>query len=243
MLTKQQKRLLEYISHEMYQTGICPSYDEMRDALELKSKSGIHRIIGSLEERGFIRKLPNRARALEILKTVDDYKPNAPGSANESTNISPKLSMLPPLPTADSTATVNNPPSYKDMESAEIPMLGKIAAGTPIESITTPDYFVGFPMSMLGGAEEHYSLQVDGDSMVDVGIFDGDTVLIEKCNSARDGDVVVALIDREEATLKTLFRKNNAIHLQPENDNHKTQVYSPDRVEIQGRLIGLLRKY
>lgn len=241
MLTKQQKKLLDYISQEMYQTGICPSYDEMRQALELKSKSGIHRIIGSLEERGFIRKLPNRARALEILKTVDDYQPNAPGNANESTNITPKLSMLPP--TTDPTPMADKISPYKDMESAEIPMLGKIAAGTPIESISTPDYFVGFPLSMLGGADEHYSLQVDGDSMIDVGIFDGDTVLIEKCNTARDGDVVVALIDREEATLKTLFRKNNAVHLQPQNNTHKTQIYPPDRVEIQGRLVGLLRKY
>lgn len=241
MLTKQQKKLLEYISHEMYQTGICPSYDEMREALALKSKSGIHRIIGSLEERGFIRKLPNRARALEILKTVDDYKPNTPGNANESTNIAPKLSMVTPTQSPMPNGEKISP--YKDMESAEIPMLGKIAAGTPIESISTPDYFVSFPISMLGGADEHYSLQVDGDSMIDVGIFDGDTVLIEKCNAARDGDVVVALIDRQEATLKTLFRKNNAVHLQPQNNNHKTQIYPPDRVEIQGRLVGLLRKY
>ncbi len=244
MLTKQQQKLLTFIYDEMYNRGVCPSYEEMGAAMSLKSKSGVHRLIISLEERGFIRRLPNRARALEILKRADDLLP--PHMSQKAHPMHAEYGMGQSV--APSMAHIAPPPPKKDfklpfMDTAEVPMLGKIAAGTPIETISTPDYNIGFPMSMLGNAEEHYALQVDGDSMAGAGIHDGDTVLVAKCSTARDGDVVVALVDREEATLKTLFRHGKEIHLQPANPNYETQVYDTHRVQIQGRLIGLLRIY
>ncbi|MGB1360731.1 MAG: transcriptional repressor LexA [Alphaproteobacteria bacterium] len=229
MLTPRQSQVLNIIINSIETKGVCPSFDEIKDTIGAKSKSGIHAIMNCLEERGYIRKLPKKARAVEILKLPNGQKYS---DASKSTG-----GALREEQASISYANSNTP------ENVEIPMLGKIAAGTPIEAISSTHNMVDFPTTMLSKGFEHYALEIDGDSMIKAGILDGDTVLIEKCNNSRDGDIVVALVDREEATLKTLYRKDNQVHLQPENDEYKTQVYSPDQVEIQGRLVGLLRKY
>jgi repressor LexA len=215
MLTAKQRELLLFIDDRLKGDGVSPSFDEMREALELKSKSGVHRLISALEERGFIRRLPNRARALEVLKlpetrgaTVTPIRPAVPAAAND---------MM------------------------EIPLHGRIAAGTPIEALQGTESFV-VPAALLGPGE-HYALEVAGDSMVEEGILDGDFALIRKVDTARDGEIVVALIDDEEATLKTFRREGNMIRLDPANRQYEPQRYEPRRVQIQGRLAGLIRRY
>ena len=215
MLTAKQRELLLFIDRRLNESGISPSFDEMREALELKSKSGVHRLISALEERGFIRRLPNRARALEVLKlpearsaTVTQLRPAAPAPANDT---------------------------------MELILAGRIAAGTPIEALQGTDTFA-VPAALLGPGE-HYALEVSGDSMVDEGILDGDFALIRKADTARDGEIVVALIDNEEATLKTFRREGSMIRLDPANRNYEAQRYDPTRVQIQGRLAGLIRRY
>ena len=215
MLTAKQRELLIFIDGRLRNDGVSPSFDEMREALDLKSKSGVHRLISALEERGFIRRLPNRARALEVVKvpetksaTVTPLKPAAPAAANDT---------------------------------MEIPLHGKIAAGTPIEALQGTESFA-VPAALLGPGE-HYALEVSGDSMVDEGILDGDFALIRKVDVARDGEIVVALIDNEEATLKTFRREGNMIRLDPANRHYEPQRYDPRRVQIQGRLAGLIRRY
>ena len=215
MLTAKQRELLIFIDDRLKQDGVSPSFDEMREALDLKSKSGVHRLISALEERGFIRRLPNRARALEVLKlpetrgaTVTAIRPVAPAPANDT---------------------------------MEIPLHGKIAAGTPIEALQGTESFA-VPAALLGPGE-HYALEVSGDSMVEEGILDGDFALIRKADTAHDGEIVVALIDNEEATLKTFRREGNMIRLDPANRHYEAQRYDPRRVQIQGRLAGLIRRY
>jgi repressor LexA len=215
MLTAKQRELLFFIDTRLRESGISPSFDEMREALDLKSKSGVHRLISALEERGFIRRLPNRARALEVLKvpettpaTIIPLRPAAPAAANDT---------------------------------LEIPLHGRIAAGTPIEALQGTECFP-VPAALLGPGE-HYALEVSGDSMVDEGILDGDFALIRKVDTARDGEIVVALIDNEEATLKTFRREGGMIRLDPANRNYESQRYDPRRVHIQGRLAGLIRRY
>jgi repressor LexA len=215
MLTAKQRELLIFIDDRLKQDGVSPSFDEMREALELKSKSGVHRLISALEERGFIRRLPNRARALEVLKlpetksaTVTPIRPAAVAPANDT---------------------------------MEIPLHGRIAAGTPIEALQGTESFA-VPAALLGPGE-HYALEVSGDSMVDEGILDGDFALIRKVDVARDGEIVVALIDNEEATLKTFRREGSMIRLDPANRQYEPQRYDPRRVQIQGRLAGLIRRY
>ena len=215
MLTAKQRELLLFIDARLKESGISPSFDEMREALDLKSKSGVHRLISALEERGFIRRLPNRARALEVMKipgtksaTVVPLRPAAPAAANDT---------------------------------LEIPLHGRIAAGTPIEALQGTECFP-VPAALLGPGE-HYALEVSGDSMVDEGILDGDFALIRKVDTARDGEIVVALIDNEEATLKTFRREGSMVRLDPANRNYETQRYDPRRVQIQGRLAGLIRRY
>jgi repressor LexA len=219
MLTAKQRELLLFIDGRLKQDGVSPSFDEMREALDLKSKSGVHRLISALEERGFIRRLPNRARALEVLKlpetsaahasaTVTTIRPTAPAAANDT---------------------------------MEIPLHGRIAAGTPIEALQGTEVFA-VPAALLGPGE-HYALEVSGDSMVEEGILDGDFALIRKVDSARDGEIVVALIDNEEATLKTYRREGRMIRLDPANSRYEPQRYDEDRVQIQGRLAGLIRRY
>jgi repressor LexA len=215
MLTAKQRELLMFIDGRLKESGISPSFDEMREALDLRSKSGVHRLISALEERGFIRRLPNRARALEVVKlpetrsaTVTPIRPAAPIPANDT---------------------------------IEIPLHGRIAAGTPIEALQGTECFP-VPAALLGPGE-HYALEVAGDSMVEEGILDGDFALIRKVDSARDGEIVVALIDNEEATLKTYRREGRMIRLEPANRAYEPQRYEESRVRIQGRLAGLIRRY
>ena len=216
MLTAKQRELLLFIDQRLGETGISPSFDEMREALDLKSKSGVHRLISALEERGFIRRLPNRARALEVVKlpetrptaTVTQLRPAAPAAANDT---------------------------------IELLLAGRIAAGTPIEALQGTETFP-VPAALLGPGE-HYALEVSGDSMVDEGILDGDFALIRKVDVARDGEIVVALVNNEEATLKTFRREGNMIRLDPANRQYEPQRYRPEQVTIQGRLAGLIRRY
>ena len=221
MLTAKQRELLIFIQQRLGESGISPSFDEMREALDLKSKSGVHRLISALEERGFIRRLPNRARALEVLRMPDTRSgAGIGGQAGVTTSAAP-------------------PRAANDI--LDIPLHGRIAAGTPIEALQGTESFA-VPAALLG-AGEHYALEVSGDSMVDEGILDGDFALIRKVDNARDGEIVVALIDGEEATLKTYRREGQMIRLDPANRSYEPQRYSEDRVRIQGRLAGLIRRY
>ena len=215
MLTAKQHELLRFIHDRLGKTGVSPSFDEMREALDLKSKSGVHRLISALEERQFIRRLPNRARALEVVRM-------------------PEMAAPAPLAAQPILRTAAN-------DTIEIPMHGRIAAGTPIEALQGTEGFA-VPAALLGPGE-HYALEVSGDSMVEEGILDGDYALIRKTDTARDGEIVVALIDNEEATLKTFRREGTMVRLDPANRNYSAQRYRPEQVQVQGRLAGLLRRY
>lgn len=221
MLTKKQRDLLLFINEKLQENGVAPSFDEMKDALNLKSKSGIHRLIGALEERQFIRRLPNRARALEILRL-----PDSEGNATPDNLFKPEFGKKENIP---------------DINTVDIPLHGRIAAGTPIEALEQYEN-IPVPVSMVGSGS-HYALEIDGDSMMEAGILDGDTIVVQRCDSAENGAVVVALIDEEEATLKTLYKKGPDIALEPSNRDYETQTYPANRVRIQGRLVGLLRQY
>ena len=214
MLTAKQHELLMFIHGRLGRTGVSPSFDEMREALDLKSKSGVHRLISALEERKFIRRLPNRARALEILKMPE---------------------------TGASTAATGRAIPAPANDTIEIPLHGRIAAGTPIEALQGTEGFA-VPAALLGPGE-HYALEVSGDSMVEEGILDGDFALIRKADTARDGEIVVALIDDSEATLKTFRHEGSMIRLDPANRHYEPQRYRPEQVQIQGRLAGLIRRY
>jgi len=237
MLTRKQHELLMFIHERMKESGIPPSFDEMKDALDLASKSGIHRLITALEERGFIRRLPNRARALEVIKLPDSMNPSLGGrkARFEPAVIEGNLGKVaaPPAPGG-------NGDDYA--RPVSVPVMGRIAAGTPIEAIQTHSHTIAVPPEMLG-AGEHYALEVRGDSMIEAGIFDGDTVLIKKQETASTGEIIVALVDEEEATLKRLRRKGNTVALEAANPAYETRIFPPDRVKVQGRLVGLLRKY
>ena len=227
MLTKKQYELITFIDYKLRETGVSPSFDEMRDALDLKSKSGIHRLITGLEERGFIRRLPHRARALEIIKLPENLDQE---KENYSTNV---------IKGNFHYSRAKN--ELKEI-TTEIPFLGKIAAGIPIEAISDNSNYIAIPTNMAGYGER-YALEIDGDSMIDAGINDGDTVVIEKCETAENGTIVVALIDDNEATLKRIRKKGETIALEPANPNFKTQIFGPDRIRIQGKLVGLFRTY
>ncbi|MDX1580285.1 MAG: transcriptional repressor LexA [Alphaproteobacteria bacterium] len=236
MLTKKQHDLLMLIHTHLEETGISPSFEEMKEALGLKSKSGIHRLITALEERGFIRRLPNRARALEVLKLPEPASPTLKGrSSRKGQNV-----IEPDFGRQNRIASTLSEGSE---DQVSLPVVGKIAAGTPIEALQHADRSVSLPASMLGGKGEHYALEVEGDSMIDAGIFDGDTVVIRRTETAESGDIVVALIDNEEATLKRLRRKKGSVALEAANPAYETRIFGPDRVKIQGRLVSLLRQY
>jgi repressor LexA len=220
MLTKKQKELLILIHRHLESQGIPPSFDEMKEALGLKSKSGIHRLITGLEERGFIRRLPHRARALEILKMPDDFE------------ISNNKIIRPDF-------TRSSPTTH---EQETIPLYGKIAAGLPIEALANETNFIDVPASLLGRGD-YYALEVEGDSMIEAGILDGDTILIERTQTARNGEIVVAIVDNEEATLKTLRHSGATVTLEASNPEYEDRTFPAERVNIQGRLSGLLRKY
>lgn len=228
MLTAKQHELVRFIQQRLEETGISPSFEEMKDALDLKSKSGVHRLISALEERGFIRRLPNRARALEVLKGPEDAvaAPRTGRAANDGASIGRAVPRSAPQPAND---------------VVELPLHGRIAAGAPIEALegqaTLP-----VPAALLGPGD-HYALEVSGDSMIEAGIFDGDYALVRRTDTARDGEIVVALVDNEEATLKYLRRENGMIRLDPANGAYDPQIYTPGRVAVQGKLAGLLRRY
>lgn len=226
MLTAKQHELLHFIQQKLDAGGISPSFEEMKEALGLKSKSGIHRLISALEERGFLRRLPNRARALEVIKLPEGSKPAV---GNDRDNVVPLRKPAPAM----------RPIAANDI--VEVPLHGKIAAGVPIEAFE--DYNnLAVPAALLG-AGEHYALEVSGDSMVEAGIFDGDYALIQKASTAREGDIVVALVDGQDATLKYYRREGPMIRLDPANSAYEPQRYPADRVIVQGRLSGLLRRY
>jgi repressor LexA len=224
MLTAKQKELLLYIHERIKETGVSPSFDEMKEALDLASKSGIHRLITALEERGFLRRLPHRARALEVLKMPDSAAPAAPPKGRSSFR---------PSVVGESRSSGGG---------AGIPILGQIAAGVPIEALQNEIGRVQPPEDLLGSGD-HFALEVKGDSMIGAGILDGDVVLIKKTEVADSGDIVVALIDNEEATLKRLRKRGNSIALEAANPNYETRIFGPDRVRIQGKLVAMIRRY
>ncbi len=237
MLTKKQHELLQFIDERLRTTGVSPSFDEMKEALDLKSKSGIHRLITALEERGFIRRLPNRARALEVLRHADDASTASP---RKSAGFSP--SVVQGNFAARRGASVKARPVFPGSTTTDLPVLGRIAAGTPVEAIQHEVDRVGAPEALLRTGE-HFVLEVQGESMIDAGIFDGDYAIIQRTDDATNGEIIVALVDQEEATLKRLRRKGASIALEAANPAFETRIYGADRVSIQGRLVGLMRKY
>lgn len=220
MLTKKQFELLLFINERLRETGVSPSFEEMKEALNLKSKSGIHRLITALEERGFIKRLAHRARALDVIKLPDSM----------STSL-----------TAPSRTTTP-PPAANDDRSVSVPVMGRIAAGTPIEALQEEINQISVPMEMMRSGE-HYALEVHGDSMIDAGIFDGDTAIIQSGNTAENGEIIVALVEGHEATLKRLRRKGEMIALEAANASYETRIFRSDQIRVQGRLVGLIRKY
>lgn len=230
MLTRKQHELLTFIQNRLEESGISPSFEEMKEALDLKSKSGVHRLISALEERGFIRRLPNRARALEVIREPEGAVPKVSARAAANAN-----SALSPLASAPKVA----PRPANDV--IEIPLHGRIAAGVPIEAIEG-QAMLPVPAALLGSGE-HYALEVSGDSMVDAGILDGDFALVRRTESARDGEIVVALVRGEEATLKYLRHEKGMVRLDPANAAYDPQFYQPHEVQVQGKLAGLLRRY
>lgn len=236
MLTRKQKDLLVLIRDRLNAEGVPPSFDEMKDAIGLKSKSGIHRLITGLEERGFIKRLPHRARALEILRMPEgsDAKPSKTGSRKAKPSEVPSS-----LPSMAAIAAA----------SVSLPLYGRIAAGTPIEALREFNTNIDVPAGLLASSRgkfsgsEHYALEVSGDSMIDAGIMDGDHIIIRKCDTAENGAIVVALVEDSEATLKYLEKRNGQIDLVPANKNYETRSFGPDQVKVQGKLVGLLRQY
>jgi repressor LexA len=236
MLTKKQHELLMFINRRLAAIGVAPSFDELKDALNLRSKSGIHRLISGLEERGFIRRLAHRARALEVVKLPEESAaPVAAVAGAERGRFSPTVIR------GDFTSALPGAPVAADTAAVDLPLYGRIAAGTPIEALRQ-DNTVAVPGSLIGRGE-HYALEVAGDSMIDAGILDGDTVIIQRCEAAENGAIVVALVDDNEVTLKRLRRRGASIALEPANKAYETRIFGPDRVKVQGRLIGLLRRY
>ena len=234
MLTRKQQELLMLIHERLQADGVPPSFDEMKDALGLKSKSGVHRLVTALEERGFLRRLHHRARALEIIKLPEVSGRIRPTGAG----FRPQVIQGDFAPLTGRTVE-----QYSDRDAIEaLPLYGKIAAGTPIEALRDNGNYVEVPRSLLGSGE-YYALKVSGDSMIDAGILDDDTVIIRRDDTAENGAIVVALVDGQEATLKRLRRKGNTVALEPANQAHKIQLYGADRVKVQGRLVGLIRKY
>ncbi len=231
MLTRKQLDLLDFINKRLTRDGVPPSFDEMKEALDLRSKSGIHRLITALEERGFIRRLAHRARAIEIVKLPESL-------GGDTSGFVPQV--------IDGDRPDATPPSSTPVEAIhamELPVMGRIAAGVPIEAISEVSHNVAVPGQMLRGGGDHYALEVKGDSMIEAGINDGDVVVIRETKTAVNGDIVVALVEDHEATLKRFFHRDNAIALEAANPAYPTRILSPDQVKVQGRLVGLIRTY
>jgi len=233
MLTRKQYELLRFINERLKEAGVPPSFDEMKDALDLRSKSGIHRLITALEERGFIRRLPNRARAIEVIKL-----PELAAAGNGRRGFTPSV-----IEGTLGKRTVSTPAAEDDgNRPVAVPVMGRIAAGTPIEAIQTKSHVINMPPDMLSSGD-HFALEVKGDSMIEAGILDGDIALLKKTEGADTGDIVVALIDDEEATLKRFRRRGASIALEPANAGYEVRILPPNRVRIQGKLVGLFRRY
>ncbi len=240
MLTRKQHELLIYIDRHLHETGFSPSFEEMKQALKLRSKSGIHRLISALEERGFLRRRHHRARALEVVRLPEDLatrqvEPAAPVAAREA-------SFVPNVIRGDFSARLPGVRAAAEAGAVELPLYGRIAAGQPIEALRDTSTQIEVPMALIGGGE-HYALEVAGDSMVDAGILDGDTAIIRRMETAENGQIVVALIDGSEVTLKRLRRRGASIALEPANPRHEIRIFPADRVRVQGRLVALLRRY
>jgi repressor LexA len=233
MLTKKQLELLRFIHERLTEHGVPPSFDEMKDALDLRSKSGIHRLITALEERGFIRRLPNRARAIEVIKLPDSIGHGL--SAPRSRGFRPSV-------IEGNLGRVRASSEDDGGRPVPVPVMGRIAAGTPIEAIETKSHVINMPPDVLSTGD-HFALEIRGDSMIDAGILDGDIALLKKTNVAETGDIVVAYIDKEEATLKRFRRRGASIALEPANTAYEVRILPPNRVEIQGKLVGLFRRY
>jgi repressor LexA len=251
MLTKKQHELLMFINQRLAATGIAPSFDEMKDALKLRSKSGIHRLISGLEERGFIRRLPHRARALEVTRLPEESAApsvvpatatGATATGATATGATERGRCSPTVIRGDFAAALPGTPVAPDIAAVDLPLYGRIAAGTPIEALRDQSNSVAVPGSLVGRGE-HYALEVAGDSMIEAGILDGDTVIVQRCDTADSGAIVVALVDNIEVTLKRLRRRGASIALEPANKAYETRIFGPDRVKVQGRLVGLLRRY
>jgi repressor LexA len=239
MLTRKQYELLVYIDSHLKQTGFSPSFEEMKDALNLRSKSGIHRLISALEERGYIQRRHHRARALDVLRLPDNMTVQETAVAEAGAAVG---SFAPNVIRGDFTQRLSGVRTASDAGAIELPLYGRIAAGLPIEALRDTDNHIEVPMALLGPGE-HYGLEVSGDSMVEAGILDGDTVIILKGDTAENGQIVVALVDDNEVTLKRLRRKGNSIALEPCNERYETRIFPPDRVKVQGRIVALMRKY
>ncbi len=258
MLTRKQHELLIFIDKHLRQTGFSPSFEEMKDALRLKSKSGIHRLITALEERGFLKRRAHRARALEVIRLPENLaprrlaeagtlapRPAAPASAPEPADQPPAYSppaFSPNVIRGNFANHLTGAKAANEVAAVQLPIYGRIAAGLPIEALRDSGAAVEVPAALLGPGE-HYALEVSGDSMIEAGILDGDTVLIRRGDTAENGSIVVALIDEQEVTLKRLRRRGNSIALEAANPRYETRIFGPDRVRVQGRLIALLRKY
>jgi repressor LexA len=238
MLTRKQYELLVYIDRHLKQTGFSPSFEEMKDALNLKSKSGIHRLISALEERGFIGRRHHRARALEVLRLPEDTstRTTEPIAEAAGSNFSPNVIR------GDFSPRITGVRAANEVAAIELPLYGRIAAGLPIEALRDSSSFIEVPMALLGSGE-HYGLEVAGDSMIEAGILEGDTVIILKGETAENGQIVVALVDDTEVTLKRLRRRGNSIALEPCNVRHETRIFPADRVKVQGRIVALMRQY
>ena len=239
MLTRKQRELLLFIERKLQEDQVCPSFEEMKSALNLKSKSGIHRLVSALEERGFIRRLVNKARALEVIKSASDTTET---KSNYLLNDKIKTKGFTPNVIPGNFPQSSSRLTEKAETALELPLYGKIAAGQPIEALTDHSNTVTVPAQLMGKGE-HYALEVEGDSMIDAGIFDGDTAIIERCETAENGKIIVALIDNSEVTLKRLRKKHHAIALEPANSDYKTRIFGPDQVQVQGKLVGIIRKY
>nr|AFP20570.1 LexA repressor [uncultured bacterium] len=243
MLTRKQHELLMFIDGHLKSTGFSPSFEEMKDALRLKSKSGIHRLISALEERGFLRRRHHRARALEVTRLPEDVAPRVEAADNPAPRGTPEGGPFAPnVIRGDFTARLPGVRAANEAAAVQLPLYGRIAAGLPIEALRDHGAQIEVPVALLGGGE-HYALEVAGDSMVEAGILDGDTVVIRKGEDAENGQIVVALIDDAEVTLKRLRRRSNSIALEPANPRHEVRLLPADRVKVQGRLVALLRRY
>jgi len=242
MLTEKQKELLLFIHERMQEKGVPPSFDEMKDALDLKSKSGIHRLITALVERGFIRRLPHRARAIEVIRLPENQTAAAVAAAAPIA-AAKRGGFQPSVIEGSRSRDLAPPPSTViDSRTISVPVMGRIAAGTPISAIQNHSHDIACPPDLLTNGE-HFALEVKGDSMIEAGILDGDVVIIRRCDTAENGDIVVALVDQEEATLKRLRKKGTTIALEAANPEFKTRIFGPDQVDIQGRMVGLMRRY